>query len=172
INELPYLRDEIFIQRLGHFWRCRLDPGRTQAAPHISVKSELRNDQHAAINVFYRPIHLSGFVIKDAQGNDLRSKVIGIDFRIVAGNAQQNDETLFYLAGNFIRDSNFRARHALDHSSHYLLGGLLGLISTRLGRLRSSCWRRSRTTLAMSAGCNCQEFWSPGVSPPNSVFTD
>ena len=50
-------------------------------------------------------------------------------------------------------------------------GGLLGLISTLLGKARASIASRSITTSAMSAGCSCHAFSSDAVSPPNAVFT-
>ena len=46
----------------------------------------------------------------------------------------------------------FHLRWGLRLLRFYFFGGMLGLISTRLGRLRSSWRRRSTTTRAMSSG--------------------
>ena len=79
---------------------------------------------------------------------------------------------LRYLLGGSMQSFSYPLVNFPRARRGYFFGGRLGLISTRLGRLRSSWRRRSVTTRAMSSGWSCHARSSLTVSPPNSVLTE
>src|SRR5205807_8138317 len=59
------LLDKVLIKRLGSFRRRGINPRRPQTTPHVTIQSELRNNQHAAMNVCNRSIHAARFIVED-----------------------------------------------------------------------------------------------------------
>ncbi len=91
---------------------------RAIAAPDVGIKCELRDGQHAAADVQYAAVHLSGIVFENAQAGDFSYQVAGIVLRIVAANAKQDQQSQPDLAGDFFVDRDLGAAYPLDDGTH------------------------------------------------------
>src|SRR5690606_18482874 len=81
LGGLPH---EIVVERLSVVRRSRLNIRRTSAASRISVKCELRDDEHSAVSFKGGQVHLPGVIIKDAKVDDLLEDIVGSGGRIIS----------------------------------------------------------------------------------------
>ena len=110
--------DHVFIKFAGLLRRRGRVERRALAPTHITVKRELRDQQHAAVYFCYREVHLAGGILKNTQSRDLVGKIVSGGFRVNAGDAQQHQQPLSNLAGNLVIHSDAGAAHALYDGAH------------------------------------------------------
>src|SRR5205085_1303015 len=110
--------DEELVERLGQVRRRSIYPGRPTPAPHVAVERELRDDEQSAARIHDRAVHASFVIVEDAKRRRLLDEVSRVHLRIVARDADENDEARPYLADRLTLDPHDGARHALQYDSH------------------------------------------------------
>ena len=112
------LIDEEFVELAGMAGRGGGVEGRTFAAADVAVERELRDCQNAGAGFERAAVHFPLVIFEDAEAGDFFGEVNRVGFGVVAGNAEEDEESQADLASDLVADRNLGAAYALHDRSH------------------------------------------------------
>ena len=91
---------------------------RATAFAAVAMQGELADQQDRAVNIIDAEIHLTVFIGKNTQVDDLVGHKLNVGFGVIMGNTQKNQQTSRNLTGDLTFDFNLGAFNSLNDCSH------------------------------------------------------